>query len=43
MKYRKLGNSDLTVSEIAFGSWLTTSGGVERKPSPACGARSTSA
>ncbi len=23
MKYRKLGNSDLVVSEIAFGSWLT--------------------
>jgi 1-deoxyxylulose-5-phosphate synthase len=23
MKYRKLGNSDLLVSEIAFGSWLT--------------------
>ena len=23
MKYRKLGNSDLTISEIGFGSWLT--------------------
>ena len=31
MHYRKLGDSDLTVSEIAFGSWLTTSGGVEEE------------
>src|SRR5215475_6927164 len=23
MKYRKLGNSDLLISEIGFGSWLT--------------------
>jgi len=23
MKYRKLGNSELLVSEIGFGSWLT--------------------
>ena len=23
MKYRKLGNSDLVISEIGFGSWLT--------------------
>jgi aryl-alcohol dehydrogenase-like predicted oxidoreductase len=27
MKYRQLGSSDLTVSEIAFGSWLTFSDG----------------
>jgi 1-deoxyxylulose-5-phosphate synthase len=27
LKYRKLGSSDLTVSEIAFGSWLTFSDG----------------
>lgn len=36
MKYRKLGDSDITVSEIAFGSWLTTSGGVERDRAIAC-------
>jgi aryl-alcohol dehydrogenase-like predicted oxidoreductase len=28
MRYRKLGNSDLAVSEIALGSWLTFAGGV---------------
>ncbi len=36
MRYRKLGDSDLTVSEIAFGSWLTTSGGVGREQAIAC-------
>jgi aryl-alcohol dehydrogenase-like predicted oxidoreductase len=36
MKYRKLGDSDLHVSEIAFGSWLTTSGGVEKETAIAC-------
>jgi len=36
MKYRKLGDSDLTVSEIAFGSWLTTAGGVEKDQAIAC-------
>ncbi len=36
MKYRKLGDSDLTVSEIAFGSWLTTAGGVEKDRAIAC-------
>ncbi len=36
MQYRKLGNSDLSVSEIAFGSWLTTSGGVARDQAIAC-------
>jgi aryl-alcohol dehydrogenase-like predicted oxidoreductase len=29
MKYRKLGNSDLEISEISLGSWLTFAGGVE--------------
>ena len=36
MKYRKLGDSDLTVSEIAFGSWLTTAGGVGKAQAIAC-------
>lgn len=36
MNYRKLGSSDLTVSEIALGSWLTYSGGVEKDQSIAC-------
>ena len=29
MRFRKLGSSDLEVSEISLGSWLTFSGGVE--------------
>lgn len=36
MNYRKLGASDLQVSEISLGSWLTYSGGVERAQSEAC-------
>jgi len=36
MRYRKLGNSDLEVSEISLGSWLTYSGGVEREHTEAC-------
>jgi len=36
MLYRKLGNSDLNVSEIALGSWLTYGGGVERSDAEAC-------
>jgi 1-deoxyxylulose-5-phosphate synthase len=36
MKYRMLGASDLEVSEIALGSWLTYSGGVEKQRSIAC-------
>jgi aryl-alcohol dehydrogenase-like predicted oxidoreductase len=36
MKYRKLGDSGIDVSEIAFGSWLTTSGGVEKDRAIAC-------
>ncbi|MET0475199.1 MAG: aldo/keto reductase family protein [Mycobacterium sp.] len=36
MRYRKLGSSDLEVSEISLGSWLTYSGGVEAERSRAC-------
>ncbi|MBE9111516.1 aldo/keto reductase family protein [Nodosilinea sp. LEGE 07298] len=36
MKYRQLGDSELTVSEIALGSWLTYGGGVERQQAEAC-------
>ena len=36
MLYRKLGSSDLLVSEISLGTWLTTSGGVERSQAIAC-------
>ena len=36
MRYRKLGSSDLEVSEIALGSWLTFSGGIEFEQTRAC-------
>jgi aryl-alcohol dehydrogenase-like predicted oxidoreductase len=36
MKYRRIGTSDLVVSEIALGSWLTYSGGVDKDRSIAC-------
>ena len=36
MKLRKLGSSDIEVSEISLGSWLTYSGGVERERAKAC-------
>ena len=36
MEYRRLGSSDLDVSEIALGSWLTFGGGVERERAVAC-------
>jgi aryl-alcohol dehydrogenase-like predicted oxidoreductase len=36
MKYRRLGTSDLVVSEIAFGSWLTFSSGTRKKNAIAC-------
>src|SRR3954447_5358590 len=36
MRYRKLGSSDLEVSEISLGSWLTYSGGVEFDQTHGC-------
>jgi len=36
MNYRRLGASDLVVSEIAFGSWLTFSSGARKKDAIAC-------
>jgi aryl-alcohol dehydrogenase-like predicted oxidoreductase len=36
MRYRTLGSSDLQVSEISLGSWLTFSGGVELERTRAC-------
>ena len=39
MRYRRLGSSDLQVSEIALGSWLTYGGGVTREQAEACVAK----
>lgn len=36
MRYRQLGNSDLHVSEISLGSWLTYGGGVADDQARAC-------
>jgi 1-deoxyxylulose-5-phosphate synthase len=36
MNLRKLGSSDIEVSEISLGSWLTYSGGVEAERAKAC-------
>jgi len=36
VRYRQLGDSDLEVSEISLGSWLTYGGGVERDRAQAC-------
>jgi 1-deoxyxylulose-5-phosphate synthase len=37
--YRRLGSSDLEISEISLGSWLTYGGGVERAQAEACVAK----
>src|ERR687888_759668 len=39
MRYRRLGSSDLEVSEISLGSWLTYGGGVDREQAEACVAK----
>lgn len=36
MHYRQLGSSDLKVSEISLGTWLTTGVGIEREKAEAC-------
>jgi aryl-alcohol dehydrogenase-like predicted oxidoreductase len=36
MRYRRLASSDLEVSEISLGSWLTYGGGVARDQAEAC-------
>jgi aryl-alcohol dehydrogenase-like predicted oxidoreductase len=39
MRYRRLGSSDLDISEISLGSWLTYGGGVARERAEACVAK----
>ena len=39
MNFRRLGDSDIEVSEISLGSWLTYAGGVEREHTEACTTR----
>jgi 1-deoxyxylulose-5-phosphate synthase len=36
VRYRRLGDSDLDVSEICLGSWLTYGGAVEKRTAEAC-------
>ena len=39
MRYRRLGSSDLEISEISLGSWLTYGGGLAREQAEACVAK----
>jgi aryl-alcohol dehydrogenase-like predicted oxidoreductase len=39
VRYRRLGSSDLRVSEISLGSWLTYGGGIAREQAEACVAK----
>src|SRR5918992_5148907 len=39
MRYRRLGSSELDVSEISLGSWLTYGGNVPREQAEACVAK----
>src|SRR6184192_4960341 len=39
MRHRRLGSSDLELSEISLGSWLTYGGGVGREQAEACVAK----
>ncbi|HUJ56376.1 MAG TPA: aldo/keto reductase family protein [Gaiellaceae bacterium] len=39
MRHRQLGSSDLQVSEISLGSWMTYGGAVERERAEACVAK----
>ena len=36
MRYRRLGNSSLQVSELSFGTWLTVAGGIARDQAIRC-------
>ena len=36
MQRRRLGDSDLEISEIGLGAWLTYAGGIEREQTEAC-------
>ena len=36
MRYRRLGNGPLEVSELSFGTWLTVAGGIEREQAIRC-------
>src|SRR5215204_6472768 len=36
MKFRRLGDSEIEVSEVSLGSWLTYGAGVERDQTEAC-------
>src|ERR1035437_8048370 len=36
MRYRRLGNGPLEVSELSFGTWLTVAGGIDRSQAIRC-------